>query len=170
MTKLHKLNVKEAAKHMGVSNSTLYRLVELGQAPAHYKISNRLFFDKVDLDTFLAANKTPCSRTGTADDENPYNEPCANTVEMEFDNAKAAEEAAMKRLRDAANEIIREGRQALVKTADTLGGILDATQVTCRKDGVINIRYGSEKTEFHELLKDKFEDLCVRGVRTEECL
>jgi excisionase family DNA binding protein len=50
-----KLKPSEAASYLRIEKATLYRKVELGEI-AHEKYLGRLYFEKKDLDAYIARN------------------------------------------------------------------------------------------------------------------
>ncbi|MGC4960034.1 helix-turn-helix transcriptional regulator [Gordonia sp. DT101] len=52
-----RMTAPQAAKYLGVSKQTLYNLRSAGSGPASYKIGQKLFFDRRDLDLYIARCK-----------------------------------------------------------------------------------------------------------------
>ncbi|MGW0036166.1 helix-turn-helix transcriptional regulator [Gordonia sp. NPDC003376] len=61
-----RLSVKEAAVYLGVSAQTLYNLRSAGTGPASYLLSNRLKYDRRDLDLYVAQQKAASLVGGAA--------------------------------------------------------------------------------------------------------
>lgn len=64
MTSSPKLNVSEAAAHVGISASTLNKLRVFGGGPIFYKLGRRVAYDAADLEAWLAERR----RRSTSDD------------------------------------------------------------------------------------------------------
>ena len=59
-----RLSTAEAAKYTGIAESTLRYYRHIGTGPASSTISSRVFYDIVDLDEWIAAEKAASLRGG----------------------------------------------------------------------------------------------------------
>jgi len=53
------LGIREVSQHLGVSNSTLYSLVEEQRIP-HYRIGRLIRFKRSEIDAWMEGNKKDC--------------------------------------------------------------------------------------------------------------
>lgn len=60
-----RMGIKDAAKYLqGVSTQTLYRYRHLNTGPRSYTIGTRVFYDREDLDAWVAEQKAGSTRGG----------------------------------------------------------------------------------------------------------
>lgn len=52
-----RMTAAEAAKYLGLSRQSLYNLRGAGEGPASYKIGGRVWYDRVDLETWIARQR-----------------------------------------------------------------------------------------------------------------
>ena len=56
------LNLSELSEYTGISKSYLYKLTHLGKIPFSKPFGKLIFFDKIDVDSWLLSNKqTTCT-------------------------------------------------------------------------------------------------------------
>lgn len=52
-----RMDMRQAASHLGISLSKLQKMLKAGGGPVHYRIGHRYQFRQSDLDTFLERNR-----------------------------------------------------------------------------------------------------------------
>ncbi|MCZ4536236.1 helix-turn-helix domain-containing protein [Gordonia terrae] len=52
-----RMSVAETAEYLGIAKQTLYGLRHRGQGPVGYRIGGRAFYDRADVDAWIAAQK-----------------------------------------------------------------------------------------------------------------